>query len=182
MAAILAALALVTAANAASINEIRIDQSSTDNDEYFELAGAADESLDGLTYLVIGDGATGSGTVEYALDLAGYSIPADGYFLGVESTFTLASGADAVVEINFENSDNVSHFLVSGFTGANGDDLDNRRRRRSGCHTVGERRGQHRPGGDPGALGTNTTVRRSARTARSSPATFTVTRTRPATG
>ena len=38
------------------INEIRIDQPGTDNDEYFELLGEPNASLDGLTYIVIGDG------------------------------------------------------------------------------------------------------------------------------
>ncbi len=31
------------------INEVRIDQSSTDTDEYFELAGPAGQSLTGLS-------------------------------------------------------------------------------------------------------------------------------------
>jgi hypothetical protein len=51
------------------LSEIRIDQPSTDNDEYFELTGPASTSLDGLTYLVIGDGTTGSGTIEAVVDL-----------------------------------------------------------------------------------------------------------------
>ena len=53
-----------------SINEIRIDQPSTDIDEYFELAGSAGTSLTGMTYLVIGDGSGGSGTIEAVVDLA----------------------------------------------------------------------------------------------------------------
>ena len=111
-----------------TINEIRIDQTSTDNDEYFELAGDPSESLSGLTYLVIGDG-SGSGTIECVVDLTGYSIPADGHFLVVEETFSLVpqTEADIVLSgngLNFENSDNVTHLLVSGFTGSNGDDLD----------------------------------------------------------
>ena len=43
-----------------TINEIRADQPGADNDEYFELIGDASASLDGLTYLVIGDGSTSS--------------------------------------------------------------------------------------------------------------------------
>jgi len=104
------------------ISEIRIDQPSSDNDEYFELSGSAGTSLNGLTYLVIGDGA-GSGTIEAVVDLTGQSIDANGFFVAAESTFTLGT-ANLVTSLNFENSDNVTHLLVEGFTGANGDDLD----------------------------------------------------------
>lgn len=106
-----------------TINEIRIDQPSSDVDEYFELAGPAGTALDGLTYLVIGDGTGGSGVIEAVVDLSGSVIPSDGFFVVAESTFTLGS-ADLVTSLNFENSDNVTHLLVAGFTGANGDDLD----------------------------------------------------------
>jgi len=110
---------------AATINEIRIDQPSADNDEYFELYGAPSESLNDLTYIVIGDGTGGSGVIEAVVSLAGLSIPADGFFLAAESTFTLAPGnVDLTTTLNFENGDNVTHMLVQGFTGANGQDLD----------------------------------------------------------
>jgi len=113
-------------AGAATINEIRVDQVSTDNDEYFELAGSPGESLDGLTYIVIGDGTGGSGVIEAVVDLTGYAIPADGFFLAVEATFTMACGdvPDYTGTLDFENSDNVTHMLVSNFTGAKNDDLD----------------------------------------------------------
>src|SRR5690606_26221347 len=74
-------------------------------------------------HLVIGDGATGSGTIESVVDLSGHVVPDDGFFVVAESTFTLGE-ADLVASLNFENSDNVTHLLVSGFTGASGDDLD----------------------------------------------------------
>jgi predicted extracellular nuclease/uncharacterized membrane protein len=105
------------------ISEVRIDQTSTDNDEYFELAGAAGAALDGLTYLVIGDGTGGSGVIEAVVGLSGQTIPGSGYFVAAESTFTLGT-ADLTTDLNFENSDNVTHLLVSGFTGSDGDDLD----------------------------------------------------------
>jgi hypothetical protein len=113
-------------AGAATINEIRVDQASTDNDEYFELLGQPGESLDGLTYIVIGDGTGGSGVIEAVVDLTGYAIPADGHFLAVESTFTAACGdvPDYTGVLDFENSDNVTHMLVTNFTGAKGDDVD----------------------------------------------------------
>jgi len=112
----------VTGGGGVAINEIRIDQTGADNDEYFELSGTPG-SLDGLTYLVIGDGTGGSGVIESVTDLTGSSIGASGYFVAAESTFTLGV-ADLTTSLNFENSDNVTHLLVSGFTGADGDDLD----------------------------------------------------------
>jgi predicted extracellular nuclease len=105
------------------ISEIRIDQPSTDNDEYFELVGAPGTSLDGLTYLVIGDGTGASGVIESVTDLSGQSIPGSGFFVAAEGSFTLGA-ADLTASLNFENSDNVTHLLVAGFSGANGDDLD----------------------------------------------------------
>ena len=124
LAVLLAAFLLATpvAANPL-INEIRIDQSGTDNDEYFELIGMPGDPLDGLTYLVIGDGAGGSGTLEAVVDLTGSVIPASGFFVAAEGTFTLGT-ADLTTTLAFENSDNVTHLLVTGFSGANGDDLD----------------------------------------------------------
>ncbi|HMN95261.1 MAG TPA: hypothetical protein PKC43_03490 [Phycisphaerales bacterium] len=113
---------------AIQINEIRIDQPGVDNDEYFEIVGPPGTSLDGVSYIVIGDGAAalGSGVIEAVIDLTGQVIPASGFFVVAESTFTLGT-ADLVVGatgLNFENSDNVTHLLVFNFTGANGQDLD----------------------------------------------------------
>ncbi len=111
--------------NIVLINEIRIDQVGADDDEYVELLGQAGDDLDGLTYIVIGDGAGGSGVVESVTDLAGSFIPADGTFLIAENTFTLNGATpDLTTTISFENSDNVTHLLALGFTGALGDDLD----------------------------------------------------------
>jgi hypothetical protein len=105
------------------INEVRVDQSSTDTDEYFELAGPAGQSLTGLSYVVIGDSSAGSGSVEAVVTLFGQTIPGSGLFVAAESTFTIGL-ADFTTDLNFENSDNVTHMLVSGFTGVVGDDLD----------------------------------------------------------
>lgn len=113
----------VSAQAQVTINEFRIDQGGADNDEYFELWGPAASSLDTYTYVVIGDGSTGSGTVEAVVNLAGNSIGLTGIFVAAESTFTLGS-ADLTTDLAFENSDNVTHLLVEGFTGAAGDDLD----------------------------------------------------------
>ena len=106
------------------LNEIRIDQPGADNDEYIELAGTPGLSLDGYTVLVIGDGPGGSGEIEEAVDLTGSSIGASGLFLIAENDPVLGATPDLVVPLNLENSDNVTFVLVSGFTGAVGDDLD----------------------------------------------------------
>jgi len=105
------------------LNEIRIDQPSSDTDEYFELTAAGGTSLDRLTYLVIGDGTGGSGVIENVTSLAGRTMPADGLFVAAEASFTLGT-PDLVTTLNFENSDNVTHLLVADFTGSNGQDLD----------------------------------------------------------
>lgn len=105
------------------ISEIRTDQPGTDNDEYVELNGPASGSLNGLTYLVIGDGTGGSGVIEAVVSLDGESLTAGGFFVAAEATFTLGV-ADLETSLNFENSDNVTHLLVSNFSGSNGDDLD----------------------------------------------------------
>jgi len=119
-------LLAVAPATAVQFNEIRIDQPGSDTDEYIELSGDPGESLDGLSIVTIGDGATGSGTVESngVVDLTGLSIPADGIFLITESGHTNVADADLVTTLGLENSDNVSHFLVRDNTAVPGDDLD----------------------------------------------------------
>lgn len=106
-----------------AINEVRTDQPGMNDDDYFELVGDPAAPLDGLTYLVIGDGPGGSGSIESVIDLAGAAIPGDGFFLAAEGTFTLDT-PDLTAVLNFEEDDNVTHLLVSGFTGALDDDLD----------------------------------------------------------
>ncbi|MBE9060591.1 endonuclease/exonuclease/phosphatase family protein [cf. Phormidesmis sp. LEGE 11477] len=105
------------------INEIRTNQPSADTDEYFELFGVPGTPLDGLTYLVIGDGDGGSGVVEAVVDLTDQTLSGTGFFVAAEDTFTLGT-ADLTIDLNFENSDNVTHLLVSDFSGSLGDDLD----------------------------------------------------------
>lgn len=114
----------------ATINEIRIDQGGSDASEYFELAGTPGESLDGLAYVVIGDSQGAGGAIETIVDLTGLSIPADGYFLAAEDTFGTGGlglsgsvdlsllGSGTSQTLNFENSDNVTHLLVSGLNAA----------------------------------------------------------------
>jgi len=106
-----------------SINEVRVDQTGTDFDEYFELAGPPGASLDGLSYVVIGDGGGASGTVELVQSLNGQTIPASGYFVVAEDIFTLGT-PNLETPLNFENDDTTTHLLARTFTGFNGQDLD----------------------------------------------------------
>ena len=72
-------------------SEIRIDQPSSDNDEYFELTGDASAPLDGLTYLVICDGSGCSGVIEAVVVLTDNSLAASGFFVAAEDTFSLGT-------------------------------------------------------------------------------------------
>jgi hypothetical protein len=137
-----AVLMLSTTASAQiRINEIRTnDPAVPDNDEYFELAGPPNASLAGYSYIVLGDGPNGnSGVVEFVIDLS-FSTPtlaANGLVVqefGVNFVYPqpcpcdgpgctahfFYSGANA----KFENDDNVTHMLVTDFTGNIDDDLD----------------------------------------------------------
>ena len=116
---------------AVTLNEIRVDQASSDYEEYVELMGMPGESLDGVFLVVLGDGTLGKGVVESVTDFTGYSIGADGYFLAVEggtwgtnTTCEDAIDMDAGTTLNFENGDDVTYFLVTGFNGTIQDDCD----------------------------------------------------------
>lgn len=117
-------LALGTLAQAATLNEIRIDQPSTDNDEYFELNGTPNEDVGSLTLISIGDGTGGSGVVEAVVPLAGLTLNATGFLFIAEDTDTAGFVPTATADLEFENSDNLTFFLVEGFSGNSGDDLD----------------------------------------------------------
>jgi hypothetical protein len=117
---------------AVSLGEIRVDQpgATGDTDEYFEIVGQPNTLLNGLTYIVIGDSGTTdlSGRIEYIQSLNGNRVPEDGFFLAAASGSTLfASQRNLNLNVatnNFENSDNVTHMLVWGFTGTLNQDLD----------------------------------------------------------
>lgn len=113
-----------THTHAVVINEIRVDQTGADTDEFFELSGIAGESLNSLSYLVIGDQSSNQGYIESVVNLSGYQIASDGFFLVAESGFSLTSSVDLFGTLNFENSDNVTHMLVSNFIGSLGNDID----------------------------------------------------------
>ena len=107
------------------INEIRIDQAGVDNDEYVELAGQPGASLNGLTFVVLGDATTPkSGTVETLVPLDGQVIPASGVFLITLKNTTqdgIAFGKAGDLQtaaLNLENSQNSTFLLVRGYSGS----------------------------------------------------------------
>ncbi len=106
------------------ITELRIDQPGVDSDEYLEISGPPGEHLASHTYVVIGDGAGGSGVIEMALDLGSLTIPSDGVAFVAEDAFSLGPVPDMQADLAFENSDNVTHLLVTGFSGSAGMDID----------------------------------------------------------
>ena len=106
----------------ALLSEIRTDNDGPDVNEYFELSGSG--SLTDVWYLVIGGNSSDpSGLVEAAIDLSGLGIGPSGIFVAAESTFDLGV-QDAVIDLDFENDDNVTHLLVREFNAALGQDLD----------------------------------------------------------
>jgi len=105
------------------LNEVRANEPGADNSEYVEIfSDAPPETLTGLTLIVLGDGAGGSGVIEAVVDLGSLTAN-DSFFVIAEDTFELGT-ADFVTPLNFENTDNVTFLIVRDFTGANGDDLD----------------------------------------------------------
>ncbi len=106
------------------INELRIDHIGTDDNEFVELIGDPGTSLDGYSYIVIGDGTGGSGVLETVIDLTGLVIADDG-LLSLGKAEMNIGVPDVIIEgLNFENSDNVTHLLVLGLTAVLDEDLD----------------------------------------------------------
>jgi hypothetical protein len=107
------------------LSEIRVDEPGFDLSEYVELAGVAGTSLNGLSIVVVGDGDAGSpnGVVESVIALSG-AVGSSGRFLVAEATFSFSATPDLYADFEFESSDNTTFFLVSGFSGGVGTDLD----------------------------------------------------------
>lgn len=128
------ALAPAAVHAATQINEIRTDNTGPDTDEYFEIKGTPGTSLVGLTYIVIGDAGSAPrcGVIESVTDLGSLSpnaIQADGFYAVCKQAAPSITGTNTydvlgVTTMNFENGDNVTHMLVSGFTGTLNQDLD----------------------------------------------------------
>ncbi|MEQ9454090.1 MAG: hypothetical protein RLN76_05790 [Phycisphaeraceae bacterium] len=125
-----------TVAQAVVLNEVRHDDPGSDTEEYVELFGTPGASLDGLTFVVIGDDSSDSksGIIESVVSLDGQTLGANGLFLIAIGDLAQETGFDPYIasgpvdlttdDLVLENGDNVTYLLVSGFTGALGDDLD----------------------------------------------------------
>ncbi|NJL83222.1 MAG: hypothetical protein HC890_10195 [Chloroflexaceae bacterium] len=105
-----------------NINEIRNDQDGPDDNEFLELAGEPNAPLNGLTYLVLGDGDGGSGVIEFAFTFTDTDVlDENGFYLAVETAANFPNGISdrefGAGNLNFENDQNATHLLVSGFTG-----------------------------------------------------------------
>ncbi|MCB0826644.1 MAG: PEP-CTERM sorting domain-containing protein [Armatimonadetes bacterium] len=122
-------LAAAASSQAVMINELVINPPGADNGgEFFELLGGANESLADMWLLVIEGDSTGAGTIDKALSLDAFSTGSNGLFLWRDSA--AINSIDAATSVNtddfnpdIENGSN-SFLLVSGFTGAQGDDID----------------------------------------------------------
>ncbi|HEU0223423.1 MAG TPA: hypothetical protein VFR34_14600, partial [Paracoccaceae bacterium] len=117
---------LTAASTALCINEMQVSTTGSDW-EFFELFGAAGTSLDG--YALVGiesDAGTSMGVVDLVIDLSSLALDAGGYFLAADPNAVAAYGVSpdlAIAANSFENS-TAAYFLVSGFTGTAGADLD----------------------------------------------------------
>ena len=69
-----------------NINEIQVSTTGTDW-EFFELQGAPGTDLSDLALVGLeSDSGSSAGTIDLVISLAGQSIPADGFWLGINST------------------------------------------------------------------------------------------------
>jgi hypothetical protein len=113
---------------AIQINEVRLDQPGNDTDQYIEIVGPANTSLDGLTYIVIGDEVQtkvpdSQGRIQNAISLNGVNLGPDGIAVIAKSNFSLGT-ADKTTHFTLRQIGNCTHALVSGYTGYVGQELD----------------------------------------------------------
>ncbi|MBX3355923.1 MAG: hypothetical protein KF724_09520 [Phycisphaeraceae bacterium] len=110
------------------ITEIRLSQVGDPVDQFIELSGPPGMSLNGLTYIVIGDEVqtkvpSPQGRIQNVVDLSGHQIGANGTFVIAKASYTLGK-ADAIMDQPIRKIGNSTHLLVSGFNGYLGQDLD----------------------------------------------------------
>ena len=117
-----------TVAFGQSLNEIRTQQTGIDSQIYAEIAGTSGASLNGLSLLVIGgdDNALPpgqNGYIESVISLDGKAVPASGFFVMAEPSYTLST-PDLVASLGFQTDNNKTFMLVRNFAGIVGDDID----------------------------------------------------------
>jgi hypothetical protein len=111
-----------------SINEIRTQETGVDLQVYVEIAGTAAASLNDLSLIVVGNDdfalpPAQNGSIESVINLTGQSVPASGFFVMAEPTFTL-SVPDLVSALGIGTDNNKTFLLVRNFNGFPGDDID----------------------------------------------------------
>jgi hypothetical protein len=113
-------LGLASPGFAVSLNEIVMNDVSTDDREFVEICGTPGQSLTGYTLVVIeGEGAS-SGLIDVAIGLTGV-VAANGLYTVGDPLVTCANQTMAVSTL--ENGGETI-LLVLGFTGAVGQDID----------------------------------------------------------
>jgi hypothetical protein len=126
--AVIATSLTATVAFGQSLNEIRTQQTGIDTQIYAEIAGTSSASLNGLSLLVIGgdDNALPpgqNGYIESVISLDGKAVPASGFFVMAEPSYTLTT-PNLVASLGFQTDNNKTFMLVRNFAGIVGDDID----------------------------------------------------------
>ncbi len=113
------------------INEARLSSPAALDDlsnnfvELYQTSGSANVSLSGLTLVVVSSGTGFVGNVDFAVDLAAAQTDANGFVLIADDGSTAMPGTGDVILTNFDLFGSPStFFLVTGFSGAAGNDLD----------------------------------------------------------
>ncbi|MAT42793.1 MAG: hypothetical protein CL609_10655 [Anaerolineaceae bacterium] len=108
------------------LNEMQVSTTGTDW-EFFEIQGEPGTDLSSLTLIGIeADAGDSTGRIDKVISLSGQSIPADGFWVGINllgATQYGITGDLTITDNSFENSTAV-YLLVQDFTGAQGNDLD----------------------------------------------------------
>lgn len=121
-------LALASTSLGQSLNEIYASHSSTDNEEFIEVVGTPNASLDGFMLLIIEGDSGGQGVLDQAIDLTGQVLSATGYFVagttGGSLVPDLAIGTDNVIENGTDTFYLISTTDVAGVSALVTTDLD----------------------------------------------------------
>ena len=123
-----------TSSAAIRISEFSVNPPGADNGwEWFELlsTGGGIEGLDGLSLInVEGDFGGNAGAVDKVISLNGFSTGSNGLFLWRDAATELVPARDPATTLHVQDfnpdweNPSGTFLLVSGFTGAQGDDLD----------------------------------------------------------
>jgi hypothetical protein len=112
LATLCAALVAPAALAEVHLNEIGINDTGADNEEFIELVGTPGESLDNVMVLIVeGDGTSSFGTLDRAFNLTGNTIPLDGYF--VLGGSGIATADFALANDSIENGSNTVYLLAA---------------------------------------------------------------------